>query len=30
MVYSVEDAITFMNKLKEIIEIIKKDKEDRK
>jgi hypothetical protein len=30
MVFSVEDAITFLGKLKEIIEIIKKDKEDRK
>jgi hypothetical protein len=30
MVFSVEDAITFLNKLKEIIDIIKKDKEERK
>ncbi len=30
MVFQVEDAITFLTKLKEIIDIIKKDKEDRK
>ena len=30
MVFQVEDAITFLTKLKEIIDIIKKDKDDRK